>query len=309
MEIFRALAGIDMIEKDLNLLKLLKVLSEEKQTVLAAKQLKVSQPTVSAMLKKLRSEFDDKLFIRNKNILEPTPRCEEILAQLPDLFDSLYLNQSSWDIGNVEGNLQIFLPSPLIDIIAPTLVNKLCQNAPKATVECSVWTENTASQIESKPNCWGVCYEPVQSSKNLIGRVLYRDRFMLVMRNEHPLQSNQLSEVSQFPVCVTTIPGFLEGSRMEMFIKRYKLEKTINARVSNMSLMFELLLKSDFVGSTSRLHDKCLPEGFRTMEMPSEVNPKVLNKNLSFFSSRRNINNQMTNWLHTEIQTIIDTLV
>ncbi|KLN63420.1 LysR family transcriptional regulator [Vibrio sp. VPAP30] len=301
-----------MIEKDLNLLKFLKVLSEEKQTVLAAKQLKISQPTVSAMLKKLRVEFDDNLFIRNKNILEPTPRCEEILAQLPELFerlDNLYLDKDSWDISSVEGDIQIFLPSPLIDIIAPSLVNKLCISAPNATVECSVWTENTVRQLEQSPNAWGVCYEPVQSSKNLIGKLLYEDRFMLVMREDHPIQNNQLSEVSQYPVCVTIIPGFAEGSRMEMFIKRYKLEKKISARVSNMSLMFELLQDSDFIGSTSRLHTKCLPSGIRTMATPPEVNPKILNKNLSFFSSQRNRNNPIADWLYEEIKTIIDALV
>ncbi|GAL28420.1 transcriptional regulators LysR family [Vibrio variabilis] len=92
-----------MIDNDLNLLKLIKVLSEEKQTVLAAKKMKISQPTVSAMLKKLRSDFDDQLFIRNNNELEPTKRCEEILAELPDIFDKLeglYINKA---LGNKSG--------------------------------------------------------------------------------------------------------------------------------------------------------------------------------------------------------------
>ncbi|GAL28421.1 transcriptional regulators LysR family [Vibrio variabilis] len=97
---------------------------------------------------------------------------------------------------------------------------------------------------------------------------------MLVMRQEHPLKDNTLDEVSRFPICVTIIPGFSQGSRMEMFISRYKIDKAVSARLSNMRVMFELIQQSDFIGSTSRLHKNVLPQGFRTMSMPNEIDPE-----------------------------------
>ncbi len=78
-----------MQNKDLNLLKLLVILNEERQTILAAKRMNLSQPTISIMLKKLRDQFDDPLFIRDKNNLTPTIKCENILATLPALLTQL----------------------------------------------------------------------------------------------------------------------------------------------------------------------------------------------------------------------------
>ena len=69
-----------MHNKDLNLLKLLIILNEERQTILAAKRMNLSQPTISIMLKKLRDQFDDPLFIRDKNNLIPTVKCAHILS-------------------------------------------------------------------------------------------------------------------------------------------------------------------------------------------------------------------------------------
>lgn len=94
------------MHKDLNLLRLLVVLNEEKQTITAAKRLHVSQPTISVMLRKLRDQFDGPLFVRNKNKLEPTLRCVQILEQLPPLLDqlnALYIDDNGWHISKLSG--------------------------------------------------------------------------------------------------------------------------------------------------------------------------------------------------------------
>ena len=59
---------------DLNLLKALHALIEEKNVSRAAERLNLTQPAVSTMLAKLRHRFNDPLFIRTAHGMIPTYR-------------------------------------------------------------------------------------------------------------------------------------------------------------------------------------------------------------------------------------------
>ena len=76
---------------DLNLLKTLLVLMQEKNTNRTAERLGTSQPAVSRTLAKLRRELNDPLFIRHSRGLILTPRAEQIAQELPEIMNSLEL--------------------------------------------------------------------------------------------------------------------------------------------------------------------------------------------------------------------------
>ncbi len=65
---------------DLNLIRLLVALYEEKSVTRAAKRLEISQPSVSNGLRKLRAQLGDLLFVRGASGMEPTPRAHSIAA-------------------------------------------------------------------------------------------------------------------------------------------------------------------------------------------------------------------------------------
>ena len=58
---------------DLNLLKVFEALMTTRNVSLAASQLNVTQPAVSNALRRLRESFDDDLFVRTREGMEPTP--------------------------------------------------------------------------------------------------------------------------------------------------------------------------------------------------------------------------------------------
>ena len=65
-------------EIDLNLLLILDALYDAGSTTLVAERLKVSQPTVSFSLGKLRDVFGDELFVRHGASMQPTPLAQSI---------------------------------------------------------------------------------------------------------------------------------------------------------------------------------------------------------------------------------------
>ena len=64
---------------DLNLLKLLPVLADEKSVTKAADRLFMSQSAFSHALNRVREQLDDPLFIRTSQGMEPTPRARQLI--------------------------------------------------------------------------------------------------------------------------------------------------------------------------------------------------------------------------------------
>ena len=69
---------MELHEIDLNLLLILDAMYDTGSTTLVAERLKVSQPTVSFSLGKLRDVFGDELFVRHGASMQPTPLAESI---------------------------------------------------------------------------------------------------------------------------------------------------------------------------------------------------------------------------------------
>jgi hypothetical protein len=70
----------DLRTLDLNLLKTLDALLDERSVTRAAARLALTQPAVSGMLNRLRDYFDDPLFIRAPHGIVPTTRAEALAA-------------------------------------------------------------------------------------------------------------------------------------------------------------------------------------------------------------------------------------
>src|SRR5450830_302081 len=74
---------------DLNLLRLLLAIYDTGSVTAAAVQLKMSQPTASAALARLRHSFDDALFIRHGGIMSPTPRAQYLIEKTREVIGKI----------------------------------------------------------------------------------------------------------------------------------------------------------------------------------------------------------------------------
>ncbi|AJC18145.1 LysR family transcriptional regulator [Pandoraea sputorum] len=74
---------------DLNLLRVFKAIVEERSLTRAGERLSLSQPAVSHCLGKLRTLFDDPLFVRTRTGMQPTTAALEIAAIVSKALDSV----------------------------------------------------------------------------------------------------------------------------------------------------------------------------------------------------------------------------
>jgi DNA-binding transcriptional LysR family regulator len=78
---------MDSTDLDLNLLTVFDALYETKSVTLASRTVGLSQPAMSYSLGKLRATFDDPLFIRIDNKMQPTPRALGMAPQIKRVLD------------------------------------------------------------------------------------------------------------------------------------------------------------------------------------------------------------------------------
>lgn len=298
-----------MHNKDLNLLKLLIILNEERQTVLAAKKMNLSQPTISIMLKKLREQFDDPLFIRNKNNLIPTTKCTHILSTLPDILtqlDKLYSENTEWDITQLSGELHLLISPPLISTLGSQLVKKLTMLAPELTVQCSHWGLNTSQQLELNPHQhFGITYLPMETNKILMEQEVGADEFSFVVHNDHPLDEISIENTASYPIAICLIPGVTGPSKAEQLIRHFKIKKKINLRTSDILLMTNLMKESNYIGIMPRSLQDSIGHEFRFLPLPQEIVPRGYQRKIAFFCHQANRNQPLTNWLIKESQRIL----
>lgn len=117
---------------DLNLLKTLDALLDERSVTRAAQRLALTQPAVSGMLTRLRECFDDPLFVRNRHAITPTLRAlelavpvEQILAEVSQL-----LQPQIFDAASAQMSLRIAATDYALSAVVVPFITELRQQAP-----------------------------------------------------------------------------------------------------------------------------------------------------------------------------------
>lgn len=122
---------------DLNLLVSLSVLIKEKNVSRAAEKLYLSQPAMSRILGRLRELFDDPLFYRESNGLQPTAKTLELEEQLDAILFSIdnLVNNSTFSAESCEKAFRISTPPLMSKLLTAPLAKAIYDVAPKVTLE------------------------------------------------------------------------------------------------------------------------------------------------------------------------------
>lgn len=205
---------------DLNLLKTLLVLLQEKNTHRAAERLNTSQPAVSRTLAKIRKEFDDSLFIRQSRGLKLTPKAEELAKQLPKIFDHLEstLLGSQFSPQMLTGQLKIAMNGFIIESHGYQICQAISQEAPDVEIELHSFSAKTTAELISGELDFAISFYPLEISKELRQVPIGKLTFGAICRAAHPLanQAVKLQNIFKYDLAGLIIPEFNEKSMIAL---------------------------------------------------------------------------------------------
>jgi LysR family transcriptional activator of mexEF-oprN operon len=118
---------------DLNALIVFMAVMRERSVTRAADRLLLGQPAVSHALGRLRTLFDDPLFVRTRTGMEPTPRAlaafERLVPALGEVHAAVF-DPPPFDPRTAEATLRLGIPDDLDPVLLPGLTARLAAEAP-----------------------------------------------------------------------------------------------------------------------------------------------------------------------------------
>jgi DNA-binding transcriptional LysR family regulator len=179
----------DIRSLDVAMLRTFDALMRERNVSRAAARLFLSQPAVSASLNRLRQVFGDPLFTRTSHGVVPTgralalaPQVEKVLADLASLLedDQGFDPATSNRIFRIAGSDQA--SRMLLPELARTLI-ALGSSIRLVWVPPGTWS--LAEHLHKGELDLGVIAR-IQRPRDIATEVLYEDRYVYVMRRDHP---------------------------------------------------------------------------------------------------------------------------
>jgi DNA-binding transcriptional LysR family regulator len=186
------------VEKlNLNLLPIAFALYDERSVSAAAKALGMSQPAVSMALRKLRTHFNDPLFIRSPRGVEPTPRAHALVKASRPLVARLQedlLSEQTFEALRSARAFAFALSDVGEIVFLPRLIERLRTAAPHAAIRSvSMPPQQIARGLENGDIDLAVGYFPDLLHSNFFQQRLFTHHFACLMRADHPRYAKRLT--------------------------------------------------------------------------------------------------------------------
>lgn len=189
---------MDIRKVDLNLLVVFDTLLRLQSVTRAAEALGMSQPAMSLALNKLRSTFDDPLFIRASRGVWPTPRAEQLAVPLQHVLDQIkndVLRQPSFDAATTQRTFTFNMADVGEMVFLPRLLAHLRTVAPGANLRTvSTPPGQLAETLQSGEVDLAVGYFPGLQGAAIYQQRLFTHSFVCIVRKGHPLSGAQLTK-------------------------------------------------------------------------------------------------------------------
>ncbi|MET1027689.1 MAG: LysR substrate-binding domain-containing protein [Dongiaceae bacterium] len=238
----------DLRRVDFNLLIVFETLMHERSVTRAAEKLFLGQPAISAALVRLRSLFDDPLFVRTGRSMEPTARAQEIFLLLAPALDSISTAMSTaqeFDPASSQAVFRIGLSDDVEFGLLPPLIRRLRAEAPGVVLV--IRRANyllMPGLLASGEISVGVCYT-VDLPANAKRKTIRRTRAKLLRADSIPGHLS-LDDYCERPHAMVSFAGDLSGYIDDDLAKLGRRRKVVLA-VPQFSGLGMLLAGTDLV--------------------------------------------------------------
>ncbi len=304
--------SINLATIDLNLLVAFEALFEEHSVTVAAQRLYLGQPAMSAALGRLRTVFEDELFIRIGKQMQPTSKALEIapsiLAALHQIRQTLESSQV-FDPVSSQRSFTIGSSDYTSYIVMPPLLEFCRQNAPGLNLRLIGYEKDNVGELLEQgvvDVALGVFPNPPQQANCM---ALFQEHFVGIARHGHPAIINgaiALETFASLPHALVTLRRDAIGE-IDKALARHQLQRRIAVTLPYMLALPALIATSDLVAALP--HRIAVPlaslHHLERFELPVETEPWTV----SMLWSRLADKDATNGWLRQTLKTVCDAVV
>lgn len=264
----------DIRTTDLNLLKALDALLDERSVTRAAERLALTQPAVSGMLTRLRDTFGDPLFVRSQRGMVPTLRALELAGPVKQLLQDveILLRPSAFVPAEASMTLTIASTDYAMQAVLVPFLAALRRQAPGIRVAV-LPVDDARLPLQMARGEIDLALVAVDDTPGeLHARRLFDEHYVCVMRHDHPAAARPLT-LDRFCALDHALVSYTGGAFRGVTddaLAALGRERRVTLSVKSFLLLPEILRASDLIAVVpSRLAHRA--QGLALMEPPVAV--------------------------------------
>jgi DNA-binding transcriptional LysR family regulator len=239
----------------------------------AALALGMEQASASIALNKLRSHFDDRLFIRTSQGMEPTPRAQAIYPELSQALlhiETARGKPGAFAAAHARREFRICMTDISEIILLPRLINHLQRTAPGLVVKTDKITPDSRRQLESGDADLAIGFTP-DLEAGFFQQALFAQDFVCLAAASHPRVQARLSRRSfsaEGHILVST--SGTGHAIVDKVLARQKIERRVVLRLPSYLGVASIVAKTDLLVIVPRLlgNALALQEPVQVLEPP-----------------------------------------
>jgi DNA-binding transcriptional LysR family regulator len=238
---------------DLNLFTVFDAIYSQQSLTRAAGVLHVSQPAVSSSLAKLRSIFDDPLFVRTSAGMTPTPLARQLVGTVRDSLknlDNCVATRIPFDPSTASRTFRIHATENAEIILLPTLITHLKQSAPGINLEVVFIDRREVAYEMASGNVHLAFDAPLLSHPELASHPLLSDDYVCVMQATHPLSTEILTLEQFLEQEHIHVSSRVKGAgHVDLALRSIGCKRRVTIRLQHYAALPSLLAQSKFIAA------------------------------------------------------------
>lgn len=213
---------------DLNLFVVLDAIYSQGSITRASQVLNLSQPALSHALARLRTMFDDPLFVRQGAAMVPTPFTRGIITQVRQglqLFEASLQADQSFHPAQTQRRFHLGLRDVFEATILPPLVQKISEQAPGITIASVRVDRREIETALSSGDLDMVLEVPIPLSNQIRQQRVSRDRLIVLSRKGHPQMPKKKNHVLDLDTYLQQTHVLVSSRRQGVGLEDFELNR------------------------------------------------------------------------------------
>jgi DNA-binding transcriptional LysR family regulator len=264
---------------DLNLLVALDALLAAGSVAAAARRLRLSPSAMSRTLARLRATTGDPLLVRAGRRLVATPRAAELrdrVGQVVHDAEAVLRPASEIDVAAIDRAFTVRTSEGFVENFGPGLIRRLAAEAPRVRLRFVQKLTRDSEMLREGSVDLETGVIGKMTSPEIHTQLLFRDRFIGVVRAGHPLARGRISaaryaKAQHVEVAQHVNPRNLEPGPIDGALRTRGLERDVAVIVDGFSTAVALARASDLIASVPERHTASARAGMTTFALPFPV--------------------------------------
>lgn len=264
-----------MSHPDFNLLVTLDVLLAEGSVARAAQRLGLSPSAMSRALARLRETTGDPLLVRAGRGLVPTPRAQQLRAQVSQLVqdaETVLRPVPALDLTQLVRTFILRTSEGFVESFGPALIARVAEQAPGVRLHFVHKPDGQGTPLRDGKVDLETGVVDEHAHPEVLTQLLFRDRFIGVVRNGHPLSRGEINaqRYAAGKHIYVSRRGRARG-QIDDALEALHLTRDVASIVTGFSTAVALAHRTDLIASVPERYTSGLRDGLHSFALPIDL--------------------------------------